>query len=196
MNGDPSVQEGVRLTLLFSREAIATRVQELTAQISRDYAEQTLLLVGVLKGAFVFLADLLRQLEVPVEVEFVRLASYGTRTTSTGNVRLAQDLECSIAGRHVLIVEDLLDTGLTLQWLLQRLRARQPASVKVCVLLHKRGRQQHALTPDYVGFELTDGFVVGYGIDYAERYRHLPDIYTITLPKAPDARRPGFDVGR
>lgn len=179
MNAEPYGQEDATLTLLFSREAISARVRELAAQISRDYAGQTLLLVGVLKGAFVFLADLMRQLEPPVEVEFVRLASYGMGTTSGGQVRLLQDLERPIVGRHVLIVEDLLDTGLTLHWLSQQLRARHPASVKVCVLLSKRRRVQHDLVLDYVGFELADGFVVGYGIDYAERYRQLPDIYAI-----------------
>jgi hypoxanthine phosphoribosyltransferase len=179
MTAEPGVQGDVTLTLLFSRQAIAARVRELATQISRDYAGRTLLLIGILKGAFVFLADLMRQLEGPVEVEFVRLASYGTGTDSTGRVRLVQDLEHPIAGRHVLIVEDLLDTGLTLHWLLQQLRARQPASVKLCVLLDKRSRRQHPLVPDYVGFEIADGFVVGYGIDYAERYRSLPDIYSI-----------------
>jgi hypoxanthine phosphoribosyltransferase len=135
-----------------------------------------------LKGAFVFLADLMRTLEIPAQVEFVRLASYGTGTTSGGQVRVTHDLEVSIAGRHVLIVEDILDTGLTLAALLQRLQSREPASLKLCVLLNKRIMRQHAITPDYVGFEVPDGFVVGYGIDYAECYRQLPDIYTLTVP--------------
>ncbi len=180
MTGKPCVQTDTQLTLLFSREAIAARVRELAAQISRDYAGRGLVLVGVLKGAFVFLADLMRQLQVPVEVEFVRLASYGKGTTSTGHVRLIQDLEHDIAGRDVLIVEDMLDTGLTLHSLVQQLRARQPASLKVCVFLHKETRTLHPLSPDYVGFTGVEGFVVGYGIDYAEQYRHLPDIYRIT----------------
>ena len=180
MKAEPRKQEDMSLTALFSRETIAVRVRELAKQITHDYAGKTLLLVGVLKGAFVFLADLMRQLEIPVEVEFVQLASYGMGTTSAGQVRLTHDLECPIAGRHVLVVEDLLDTGLTLRYLLEQLRAREPASLKVCVLLHKHGRTVHALSPDYVGFEVEDGFIVGYGIDYAERYRHLPDIHTLT----------------
>jgi hypoxanthine phosphoribosyltransferase len=184
MPAEPSIRGDVRLTQLFTRGVIAARVRELSAQISCDYSGRTLLLVGVLTGAFVFLADLMRQLAVPVEVDFVRLASYGTGTTSTGCVRLLQDLGRPIGGRDVLIVEDILDTGLTLSYLLEQLRARQPASLKVCVLLHKHGPKPYALCPDYVGFEVADGFVVGYGIDYAEQYRHLPDIYTLTWPTA------------
>ena len=180
MPAEPSIRGDVQLTRLFSREVIAARVRELAAQISCDYAGRTLLLVGVLTGAFVFLADLMRQLTVPVEVEFVRLASYGTGATSTGRVRLLQDLTRSIVGRDVLIVEDILDTGLTLCYLLEQLRVRQPASLHVCVLLHRHGPKPYALRPDYVGFEVADGFVVGYGIDYAEQHRHLPDIYTLT----------------
>ncbi len=180
MNPEPCSEADTELTLLFSREAIAARVRELAAQINRDYAGRTLLLVGVLKGSFVFLADLMRHLEIAVEVEFVRLASYGMGTTSTGHVRLTQDLERSIAGRDVLIVEDLLDTGLTLRYLVEQLRAREPASLKVCILLHKSARTQHPLSPDYLGFAVPDGFIVGYGIDHAERYRHLPDIYRLS----------------
>ncbi|MBI3327608.1 MAG: hypoxanthine phosphoribosyltransferase [Nitrospinae bacterium] len=185
MKAVPCVRGGATLTLLFSQEAIAARVREMAAQINRDYAGRTLLLVGVLKGAFVFLADLMRQLQVPVEVELIRLASYGSGTTSAGYVRVRQDVERPIAGRHVLIVEDLLDTGLTLRYLLEELRTREPASLKVCVLLHKHSRIQHPLSPAYVGFEVGEGFVVGYGIDYAEQYRHLPDLYTLTWAASP-----------
>jgi hypoxanthine phosphoribosyltransferase len=174
--------ENATLSLLLSREAVAARVKELAIQISRDYAGKDLLLVGVLKGAFVFLADLIRTLEIPVQVEFVQLASYGKGATSAGHVRVILDLEVSIAGRHVLIVEDILDTGLTLGFLLERLRARQPASLKLCVLLNKRVRRADEITPDYTGFDVLDDFIVGYGIDYAERYRHLPAIYTLSLP--------------
>jgi hypoxanthine phosphoribosyltransferase len=124
----------------------------------------------------------MRALEIPVQVEFVRLASYGTSATSAGQVRVLLDLEASIAGRHVLIVEDILDTGLTLGFLLEQLRARQPASLNLCVLLSKRIRRVYEITPDYMGFDVPDGFVVGYGIDYAERYRHLPAIYTLSFP--------------
>jgi hypoxanthine phosphoribosyltransferase len=173
--------EHATLSLLLSREAVATRVNELAIQISRDYEGKDLLLVGVLKGAFVFLADLMRALDIPVQVDFVRLASYGKGTTSAGQVRMLLDLEASIAGRHVLIVEDILDTGLTLSFLLECLRARRPASLKLCVLLGKRIKRVYDITPDYQGFDVPDGFVVGYGIDYGERYRQLPAIYTLSL---------------
>jgi hypoxanthine phosphoribosyltransferase len=176
--------ENAALTLLFSHESIAARVQELAGQINRDYMGQEILLVGVLKGAFVFLADLIRRLQVAAEVEFVRLASYGAGTMSAGHVRVPQDLEASIAGRHVLVVEDILDTGLTLSYLLQQLQARAPASLKLCVLLNKRITRPHEITPDYVGFDVPDAFVVGYGIDYAEYYRQLPDIYALTISAA------------
>ncbi len=173
--------EHLTLSLLLSCEAVAARVKELAIQISRDYKGKDLLLVGVLKGAFVFLADLLRAIEIPAQVEFVRLASYGKGATSAGHVRVILDLEASIAGQHVLIVEDILDTGLTLGFLLERLRARQPASLKLCVLLSKRIKRIYDITPDYKGFDVPDGFVVGYGIDYGERYRHLPAIYTLSF---------------
>ena len=175
-----NTQEHAKLSLLLSREAIAARVTELAIRISRDYVGKDLLLVGVLKGAFVFLADLMRALEMPVQVEFLRLASYGKGTASTGQVRMLLDLAVSIADRHVLIVEDILDTGLTLE----QLRVRQPASLRLCVLLNKRIRRAYEIIPDYTGFDVPDRFVVGYGIDYAELYRHLPSIYTITFPQS------------
>jgi hypoxanthine phosphoribosyltransferase len=175
-------RDNARLTLLFSHETIAARVRELGEQISHDYMGQDILLVGVLKGAFVFLADLRRTLQVGAKVEFVRLASYGTGTISGGHVRVTQDLEGSIVGRHVLVVEDILDSVLTLRVLLQQLQAREPASLKLCVLLNKRIRRGYEIIPDYVGFDVPDGFMVGYGIDYAECYRQLPDIYALTIP--------------
>ena len=176
-------QGDARLTLLFSRQIIGDRVRELGAQISREYLGKEILLVGVLKGAFIFLADLMRTLDVATQVEFVRLASYGTSALSGGKVHMRLDLETAIAGRHVLVVEDILDTGLTLSFLLEHLRARQPASLKLCVLLNKRIRRQYEIIPDYVGFDVADGFIVGYGIDYAECYRQLPDIYALTIPE-------------
>jgi hypoxanthine phosphoribosyltransferase len=181
MGGQVNTQEHVTLSLLLSCKAIAARVNDLAVQISRDYVGKDVLLVGVLKGAFVFLADLMRGLAMPVQVDFVRLASYGKGATSAGQVRMLLDLEASIAGRHVLVVEDILDTGLTLGFLLERLRARQPASLKLCVLLSKHIRRVYDITPDYMGFDVPDGFVVGYGIDYAERYRHLPAIYNLSF---------------
>ena len=184
MGRQVNTREQSTLSLLLSCEAIAARVNELAVQISRDYAGKDALLVGVLKGAFVFLADLMRALEIPVQVEFVKLASYGTGATSGGQVRVLLDLEASVAGRHVLIVEDILDTGLTLGVLLERLWARQPASLKLCVLLSKRIERVYDITPDYKGFDVPDGFVVGYGIDYGEDYRHLPAIYALAVARS------------
>jgi hypoxanthine phosphoribosyltransferase len=181
MNTQSETRGDADLTLLFARATVEARVRQLGEQISRDYADKEILCVGVLKGAFVFLADLVRTLEVPAQVEFVRLASYGTGATSRGHVRVTHDLEVSIAGQHVLVVEDILDTGLTLSYLLQQLRARRPASLRLCVLLNKRISRTHEIVPDYVGFEVSDRFVVGYGIDYAERYRQLPAIYALTV---------------
>ncbi len=181
MHTDARVPGETRLTLLFSRQAIAAHVKELAKQINHDYAGKDLLLVGILKGAFVFLADLMRELEVALEVDFIRVASYGRGTASSGQVRLTKDVDGPIAGRHVLIVEDILDTGLTLQALLHQLRSRGPASLKVCVLLNKPRHTQHTLIPDYVGCDVSDDFVVGYGIDYAERYRQLPEIYALSF---------------
>jgi hypoxanthine phosphoribosyltransferase len=175
-------RQDVALSLRLSREAIAARVAELGRDITRDYAGKEVLLVGVLKGAFVFLADLMRAVDMPVQIDFVELASYGKGATSAGQVKVLLDLQGSLAGRHVLVVEDILDTGLTLAFLLERLRARQPASLKLCVLLTKRIPRAHDIVPDYAGFEVPEGFVVGYGIDYAECYRHLPDIYTLSFP--------------
>jgi hypoxanthine phosphoribosyltransferase len=181
-----NTRENATLSLLLSSDAIAARVEELATQISRDYVGKDLLLVGVLKGAFVFLGDLMRALEIPVQVEFVRLQSYGKGTTSAGHVRVLLDLEAPVAGRHVLVVEDILDTGLTLSFLLERLRARQPASLKLCALLKKSISRAYDIAPDYTGFAVPDAFVVGYGIDYAERYRHLPAIYTVSFPNSYD----------
>jgi hypoxanthine phosphoribosyltransferase len=177
-----NTREDDTLSLLLSREEIAARVEELATQIRRDYVGKDLLLVGVLKGAFVFLADLVRAIAMPVQVEFVRLTSYGKGATSSGHVRLILDLQESITGRHVLIIEDVLDTGLTLRFLLEQLQARQPASLKLCVLLNKRITRASDIIADYTGFDVTAGFVVGYGIDYAEGYRHLPAIYTLSFP--------------
>jgi hypoxanthine phosphoribosyltransferase len=181
MKADARVPSEAQLSLLFSREAIAARVKELAKQINHDYTGKELLVAGILKGAFVFLADLVRELEVTLEVDFIRAASYGHGTTSSGQVRLTKDLDGHIVGRHVLIVEDILDTGLTLHALLQQLQSRGPASLKVCVLLNKPSRAQHLLKPDYVGFEVSDDFVVGYGIDYAEQYRQLPAIHALSF---------------
>ena len=150
------------------------RVIELGEEISRDYAERDLLLIGVLKGAIFFLSDLMRAIDVPVEVDFMAVASYGSATKSSGVVRILKDLDAAIEGRDVLIVEDIIDSGLTLQYLLRNLGARDPASLEVCALLTKPGRSKVDVPCRYIGFEIPDAFAIGYGLDHAERYRNLP----------------------
>lgn len=161
---------------LLSAEQIAARVRELGAEISRDLAGQTVLVVGVLKGAFVFCADLVRCLTVPAEVDFMAVSSYGSATESSGVIRILKDLDASVTGKHVLLVEDIVDSGLTLRYLKEYLEHQNPASLRVCVLLDKPARRQTQVAVDYVGFTIPDEFIVGYGIDYAEQYRHLPYI--------------------
>ncbi len=160
--------------ILVQPDDLSRRVRELGRQISADYEARDLLLVGVLKGAVFFLSDLMRHIEVPCEVDFMAVASYGSSTDSSGVVRILKDLDAPLAGRHVLIVEDIVDSGLTLQYLLRNLGAREPASIEVCALLTKPERRKVALEPRYVGFEIPNRFVVGYGLDYDERYRNLP----------------------
>lgn len=159
--------------VLVSEEAIKNRVAELGRQISEDYAGEKLLLIGLLRGAIVFLSDLMRCVTIPIQLDFIGISSYGANTES-GAVRLVMDLEIDIAGRHVLIVEDIVDTGKTLFYLAGNLRARQPASLRICALLDKPERRQVPIDVDYVGFEIPDKFVVGYGLDFAEGYRNLP----------------------
>jgi hypoxanthine phosphoribosyltransferase len=160
--------------ILVQRDELEHRVSELAAEVSRDYADRDLLLVGVLKGAVFFLSDLMRQLEVDCEVDFMAVSSYGSSTDSSGVVRILKDLDISIEGRHVLIVEDIVDSGLTLSYLLRTLRARNPASLEVCALLTKPERRKVELPIRYVGFEIPNRFAIGYGLDYAERFRNLP----------------------
>ena len=159
--------------VLVSREELARRVQELGAEINRDYEGRDLVMVGVLKGAVIFLADLMRQLTVPCEVDFMAVSSYGSATDSSGVVRILKDLDAPIEGRHVLIVEDIIDSGLTLQYLVRNLRARTPRSLEVCALLTKPARRRIELPIRYVGFEIPNRYVIGYGLDYAQRYRNL-----------------------
>lgn len=153
---------------------LARRVRELAAEISRDYAGRDLVLIGVLKGAVFFLSDLMRELEVPCEVDFMAVASYGSATKSSGVVRILKDLDAVIEGRDVLIVEDIVDSGLTLQYLLRNLAGRNPASLEVCALLIKPERRKVELQTRYVGFEIPNRFAIGYGLDHGERYRNLP----------------------
>jgi hypoxanthine phosphoribosyltransferase len=164
---------------LFSEKQIQARVASLARQINRDYAGREVLLIGVLKGAFVFLADLARRIKVPVKIDFVRAASYGTGTSSSGKVKLTQKPELFLQGKDVLIVEDIVDTGVTLKFLHRRLQARRPRSLAVATLLDKPGRRKVAFEADYVGFAIPDHFVVGYGLDCAEEHRNLRGIYIV-----------------
>ncbi|HON59957.1 MAG TPA: hypoxanthine phosphoribosyltransferase [Smithella sp.] len=165
--------------ILFSREEIQQRVRELARRISSDYEGREVIIIGVLKGAFIFMADLIREISIPCTVDFARLASYGAGSDSSGKVVMTKDIETSINGRDVLIVEDILDTGLTLQYFVEWLQERNPRSMKICVLLDKRKRRKVPFEADYVGFTIEDGFVVGYGLDFNEKFRFSPDIYVI-----------------
>jgi hypoxanthine phosphoribosyltransferase len=159
--------------ILVDEPTLQARIAELGEEISNDYAGKDLLLVGVLKGAVFFMADLMRALSVTCEVDFMAISSYGAETDSSGVVRILKDLDIPLQDRHVLVVEDIIDSGLTLSYLMRNLRARQPASLEVCALLTKQGRREIEVDVRYVGFEIPNKFVVGYGLDYAERYRNL-----------------------
>jgi hypoxanthine phosphoribosyltransferase len=169
VSDDPAIGE-----ILVEAEDLNRRVKELADQISSDYADKDLLLIGVLKGAVFFVSDLMRHLDIPVEVDFMAVASYGSATRSSGVVRILKDLDAAIEGRDVLIVEDIVDSGLTLQYLLRNLAGRNPRSLEVCALLIKPERRKVDLHTRYVGFEIPDRFAIGYGLDHAERYRNLP----------------------
>jgi hypoxanthine phosphoribosyltransferase len=160
--------------ILVQRDDLEHRVRELGAEISRDYADKQLLLIGVLKGAVFFLADLMRHLDIDCELDFMAVSSYGASTDSSGVVRILKDLDAPIEDREVLIVEDIVDSGLTLSYLFRMLRARGPASLEVCALLTKPERREIDLPIRYVGFEIPNRFAIGYGLDFAERYRNLP----------------------
>ncbi len=162
--------------VLLSEAQIAARVGQLGRQLAADYVEKDPLLVGILSGSFPFIADLVRAMNLALEVDFMAVSSYGDRTSSSGVVRILKDLNTSIAGRHVIVVEDIVDTGLTLHYLYENLRTRQPASLKVCALLDKREARKREVEVDYVGFHCPNEFVVGYGLDYRGRYRNLPFI--------------------
>jgi len=166
---DPSIGE-----ILVQADDLKHRVRQLGEEISADYEGRDLVLIGVLKGAVFFLSDLMRQISVPCEVDFMAVASYGSSTDSSGVVRILKDLDAAIEGRHVLIVEDIVDSGLTLQYLLRNLQARGPASLEVCALLTKPDRRKVETPTRYIGFEIPDRFAIGYGLDHAERYRNLP----------------------
>lgn len=177
MSSDPRIGD-----ILIDEERLQERVRELAAEISRDYAGREILVVGVLKGALLFIADLVRKLTVPVTMDFMAVSSYGSSTQSSGVVRILKDLDAPIAGKHVLVVEDVVDSGLTLSYLMKNLRSREPASLELCTLMAKPGASRVAVEMRYVGFEMPGTFVVGYGLDYAERYRELPYIAVFNGP--------------
>ncbi|XVQ85597.1 hypoxanthine phosphoribosyltransferase [Microbispora siamensis] len=165
--------------VLISEQELQEKIRELAGQIDADYAGRELLIVGVLKGAVMVMADLARALHVPVQMDWMAVSSYGAGTISSGVVRVLKDLDTDIAGRHVLVVEDIIDSGLTLSWLMNNLKSRNPASVEICTLLRKPDAVKVELDVRYVGFDIPNEFVIGYGLDYAERYRNLPFIGTL-----------------
>ena len=171
----PAMLEQDIQEVLFT-EAAKARVQELARQIERDYAGKEIMLISVLRGSFIFMADLVRAIELPCRVDFMAVSSYGSGTTSSGQVKINKDLSENIEGRDIIVVEDILDSGNTLSYLFQLLQARHPASIRLCTLLDKPSRRVKPIQADYVGFQVEDLFVVGYGLDYAERYRNLPYI--------------------
>ena len=165
--------------VLISEEEIVKKTHELAAAIAEDYADKEVLMIGILKGAVMFMSDLARALPVPVQLEFMAVSSYGSSTTSSGIVRILKDLDKDITGKDVLVVEDIIDSGLTLSWLLKNLGARNPASIEVCTLLRKPDALKVPVAVKYLGFDIANEFVVGYGLDYAERYRDMPYIGTL-----------------
>jgi hypoxanthine phosphoribosyltransferase len=160
--------------VLIDEDALQARIRELGADVSSDYAGKELLLVGVLKGAVFFMADLMRSITVPCEIDFMAISSYGASTDSSGVVRILKDLDINIEDRHVLVVEDIIDSGLTLSYLMRNLESREPSSLEVCALMTKPARREIEVDVRYVGFEIPNRFVIGYGLDFAERYRNLP----------------------
>jgi hypoxanthine phosphoribosyltransferase len=165
--------------VLITSERLQLRIAEMAGQIDADYAGRELLLVGVLKGAVMVMADLARAMRLPVQMDWMAVSSYGSGTKSSGVVRILKDLDCDITGRHVLVVEDIIDSGLTLSWLVRNLQSRGPASLRVCTLLRKPGAARVDVDVSYIGFDIPNAFVIGYGLDYAERYRNLPFIGTL-----------------
>ena len=163
--------------ILFSAPEIADRVRELGREITVDYSNRPLVLIGVLKGAFMFLADLARSIDLPLEIDFLRVASYGDATTTSGTIRLTKTPEIDLTGKEVLLVEDIVDTGSTLAWLRQYFKEHQAESVKMCALIDKYERREQEVVIDYAGFRVEKGFLVGYGLDHAEQFRNLPAIY-------------------
>lgn len=162
--------------VLFSADEIQTKVREIGQRISADYRGEKLIVVGILKGAFIFMADLVRAIDLPVELDFMDVSSYGSSTISSGEVKIIKDLDYPVQDKHVLIIEDIVDTGLTLNYIVEILKKRGPRSVKICCLLDKPSRRQANIKPDYCGYSIEDNFVVGYGLDWDEKYRNYPAV--------------------
>ena len=169
----------MEMELVISRDDIEMRVRELGKEITKDFHGSKLVVVGILNGAFMFLADLVREIDLPLEVDFLRAASYGAGRSSSGEIKITKDIELSIYDKEILIVEDLIDTGLTLATIKENLESRTSKSVRICVLIDKTERREIDLKADYIGFEIKNGFLVGYGIDYAEKYRQYLDVYRL-----------------
>jgi hypoxanthine phosphoribosyltransferase len=179
------LERGVE-SILIEEGRLQARIAELGEEISSDYAGRDLLLLGVLKGAVFFMSDLMRRLTVPCEIDFMAISSYGAATDSSGVVRILKDLDINIEGRHVLVVEDIIDSGLTLSYLVRNLEAREPASLEICALLTKPDRREIDVDVRYVGFEIPNRFVIGYGLDFAERYRNLPYVGVLHADLIPE----------
>ena len=169
----------LQLQILLKRNEIARAIDRLASEIKRDYQGKQPLLIGVLKGSFVFMADLIRQLDLPLELDFVRLSSYGAARESSGKVRVVQGVKTPVKGRDVLVIEDIVDTGITISFLLDYLKKKQPASLKLCALTDKPSRHRVPVSIDYLGFTVPNKFIVGYGLDFDQRFRNLPDIYAL-----------------
>jgi len=165
--------------LILSQQQITDRVGELGERISADYKDKNLVMVGVLNGSFIFLADLVRTVTISHQIDFIRVASYGSSKTSSGKINLSKDVELDLAGKDILLVEDIVDTGTTLQWLVHYFTGKKTRSVRTCALIDKKERREADVSVNYTGFSLDRGFLVGYGLDYAEQYRHLPQIYSL-----------------
>ena len=185
MSSGTELEAGVG-EILIERDALQERVAALGREVSEDYATRDLLLIGVLKGAVFFMADLMRNVTVPCEVDFMAISSYGASTDSSGVVRILKDLDINIEGRHVLVVEDIIDSGLTLSYLMRNLEARAPESLEICALLTKPDRREMDVPVRYIGFEIPDRFVIGYGLDFAERYRNLPYVAVLSDELIPE----------
>ncbi|MDO9334556.1 MAG: hypoxanthine phosphoribosyltransferase [Dehalococcoidales bacterium] len=170
------MDKSATIIILYTREQIEATVKRLAGEITRDYADKNPLLVGILKGSFMFMADLIRQLDFPLEIEFVRVSSYGKKKQSSGKITVVQGIRTHVKNRHVLVVEDIIDSGLSVNYVLESLRNKKSASLKACCLLDKPARRQVTVPIDYTGLTVPDKFLVGYGLDWAEQYRNLPDI--------------------